>query len=340
MAKVKTTDLFYQVTRELQKYRGQNTLINEVIPDTTVDKISGFIPTSNDATAYNLKDFYHGRAIDMFVNEGIETDKKMYRLEPRSYYTGVSRKRMLGIADLYTDNAQAGRAIVQDLMNGIMERIKLIKEDDLADILKVEGNYLSNNILDNTTTKISDWTYDNVSELVEGISVIKKNINKAVGGGLFNQKADYSNNSEGMKTILIIPIDVWIQLQANLKAFNDYISTTGNVGNYRNITIEVISQLFGVDVYIGSGFKLKEVAEMQNIYDIESMIDIWSEPQIYLITASTNLLDKAGIKYLRYGREELFEKQEFGDMMYLSETISMPFLNEKGANGLIKVKIA
>lgn len=337
---VNTLDIFYQVTRELQKYRNQNTLVTDFIPDTKVDKISGIIPKNNDATAYNLKDFYHGRAISMFVNEGVSTEKIMYRMEPRSYYTGVSRKRMLEIGGLYTDNKTAGRAIVQDLKTAIVERNKLLKEDDIATLVKDEDNYLSNNILDLTTTKVEEWTADDIAELIEGISIIKKNINKAVGGGLLNQKADYSSNTNGIKSTIILPIDVWIKLQRNLKAFNDYISTTGNVGNYRNITVELLSYLFGVDVYIGSGFKLKDVAEMKNIYDVDSMVDIWSEPHIYFITSSSGLLDKAGVKYLTYGQEELFEKQDFGDWLALSEKISMPLLNEKGSNALIKVKLA
>lgn len=340
MNKIDTALIKTQVMKGLQKFRNQNTLINEIFPAIRVNTLDGFIPGSKDATAYNLKNFYSGDAISNIVNEGYDTDKIAFSMEIRDYFTGVSYNRTLKLTNLLMSQQEVGRMIVDDLMNGMTERSKLLKEDDLSKLLQNEKNYLSINIKDSTATKIQSWTADDVATMVETIATMKMNINKAVGGGLFNDKGQYSADSEGMKTVMIIPIQVWAAITSNLKAFNEYISYNGNVGNYRTVTEEMFKTLFGLDVYIGSGFKLKKVAEDTNVYDVANLEDIWSSNNIYITTTSANLLDKAGIKTLQYGETELFENQQFGDLFFLSKNITMPLLNNKGGNGIIKVKIA
>lgn len=340
MNKIDTALIKTQVMKGLQKFRNQNTLINEIFPAIKVNTLNGFIPTSRDATAYNLKNFYSGDAINNIVNEGYDTDKIAFSMEPRDYYTGVSYNRLLKLTNLLMTQQEAGRMVVDDLMNGITERGRLLKEDDLSVLLQKESNYLSINIKDSTSKKIQEWTADDVAVMVEAIATMKININKAVGGGLFDDKGQYSADSEGMKTVMIIPLQVWAAITSNLKAFNEYISYNGNVGNYRTVTEEMFKTLFGLDVYIGSGFKLKKVAENENVYDVANIEDIWSANNIYIATISSNLLDKAGVKVLQYGEPELFDYQRFGDVFFLSKNITMPLLNNKGGNALIKVKIA
>lgn len=336
---INTSDLQFLIQKGFKTFKNENTIINEVIPDLVSDKLNVYIPEDSDATAYNLRDDYTGRGSKDFMIEGFETQKGGFKLESRDYYTGLSRKRLRDISDFYNNEAEAGRVIVNKFMDGMSKRKRLIKENDIATMLKNENNYEAKNILDLSTNKVKEWTSTEIADFIEGISLIKKNLDLAVGGGLINDKADYSNNTD-IKTVMFLPYDVFVQMQANLKAFNEYISFNGNNGNYRYVTVEMLSVLFGLDVYIGNGFKLKQKAELSNVYDIDNMEYIWSSPQVYITTASSNPLDMSGIKYIRYKDEGMYQKEDMGDMLFLSENISMPYLNNKNANALVKVKIA
>lgn len=338
MSGIISKKIFTLAKGQMEKIRNEQSLVSDRITEVKVDRRNGIIPIDYSAYFANLKNMFSGNAFYDIINDDVNLRQILYSIPADDFFIGMSDNRINDIADIYNDPNEAARVIVNDFVRCLQLRNSLHKEVALKKLFSDDNTFASTNVVDLTTTKISSWGEQNAKDLIGAITQLKRNFNKAVGGGLFDDKMNFI--PKGIQCEMIIPAHIWAELTTNMPAFDKWLSTSGIGGDYRMITPELFKTLVGIDVYVGSSIQLNEAGQANNAYTYENAVEVWNDDNIYFYTTSPNLLDWSGFNMLKWKEMELWDNEMLGDLRYRAKVYRLPVLKNKYAMGKIKVKIS
>lgn len=322
------------IQNEFAKYSRENTTLDSYIPNIQVDTGVGAIPIDKTGTHLNLENMYSGKSFYHLNNDSVALDDTVYRARTYDFFFGISKTRMQSLNDIFRDGNRAGEMILNDVMQDLKERDKLIKDKELFDVATDNASYSASNIVDLKTTPIANWTETDAEKLIDAITALLSNFNRAIGGGLLDEKGNLKQGSS-YKPLLIIPNNIWQKFSSKLKIFTPYISYGGSNTEFRTMQVGMFEAITGCDVLITSSVQLIDTKINEISYD--NVEYVWNKPAIYLLTLSNSLLDMSGIKRLVVGSPEFYTKEDLGDLMFRAISRSITLVQNKFANGRIEL---
>ena len=286
--------LFPTVSRELTRFMGQTNYISKYIPEIAVNSSKGAIGADLDNTAYNLKNMYGGTALGHVFNDYGKYKGRLFNMEPEEFYIGIDINRIEEINEIYQqDEKRAGQEILTYIGQKLANRIGLLRERNLANEVTNDDFYGSSNEADLSTTKISSWTEADIDNFFKAFMALTKYMNYATGGVIFNDQMEYQDVQQ--KFYILIPIDIYIELQSLFRMFKDYITYLSNLpdGKYK---------------------------ELDSEYQIKNLTDIWTGNYIYMFTTSSNIMDLASIKEVVYLKNDMRYFDMLGNNLWRTRT--------------------
>lgn len=313
--------LFPTVSRELTRFMGQTNYISKYIPEIAVNSSKGAIGADLDNTAYNLKNMYGGTALGHVFNDYGKYKGRLFNMEPEEFYIGIDINRIEEINEIYQqDEKRAGQEILTYIGQKLANRIGLLKERNLANEITNDDFYGSSNEADLSATKISSWTETDIDNFFKAFMALTKYMNYATGGVIFNDQMEYQDVQQ--KFYILIPIDIYIELQSLFRMFKDYITYLSNLpdGKYKALRPDLFNAVTSGITVVGTAFRVADDKELDSEYQIKNLTDIWTGDYIYMFTTSSNIMDLASIKEVVYLQNDMRYFDMLGNNLWRTRT--------------------
>lgn len=313
--------LFPTVSRELTRFMGQTNYISKYIPEIAVNSSKGAIGADLDNTAYNLKNMYGGTALGHVFNDYGKYKGRLFNMEPEEFYLGIDINRIEEINEIYQqDEKRAGQEILTYIGQKLANRIGLLRERNLANEITNDDFYGSSNEADLTATKISSWTEADIDNFFKAFMALTKYMNYATGGVIFNDQMEYQDVQQ--KFYILIPIDIYIELQSLFRMFKDYITYLSNLpdGKYKALRPDLFNAVTSGITVVGTAFRVADDKELDSEYQIKNLTDIWTGNYIYMFTTSSNIMDLASIKEVVYLQNDMRYFDMLGNNLWRTRT--------------------
>ncbi|MEI0510508.1 phage capsid protein [Brachyspira intermedia] len=313
--------LFPTVSRELTRFMGQTNYISKYIPEIAVNSSKGAIGADLDNTAYNLKNMYGGTALGHVFNDYGKYKGRLFNMEPEEFYIGIDINRIEEINEIYQqDEKRAGQEILTYIGQKLANRIGLLKERNLANEVTNDDFYGSSNEADLSATKISSWTETDIDNFFKTFMALTKYMNYATGGVIFNDQMEYQDVQQ--KFYILIPIDIYIELQSLFRMFKDYITYLSNLpdGKYKALRPDLFNAVTSGITVVGTAFRVADDKELDSEYQIKNLTDIWTGNYIYMFTTSSNIMDLASIKEVVYLQNDMRYFDFLGNNLWRTRT--------------------
>lgn len=116
------------------------------------------------------------------------------------------------------------------------------------------------------------------------------------------------------------------------------IGTTPD-GKYKAFRPDMFNAVTSGMTVVASSFKVAEDKEVDPIYQIANLEDLWTENEIYLFTTSSNIMDMSSVKEVVYLSSDIKEMDILGNNLWRTRTKRQTLASNPLAFAKIKLKI-
>lgn len=332
------TKLMPVLFSEMPRFLGQGNFVASDIDEIPVSAKQGIIPLDLSDIAFNLTNDYGGKALG-FLEKALPDPKAIpFKVENEDFYVGFSEDYVEDMSLFYENgSAEKGKHIVSAVAQKIANRVNLIRERNLCNVVSNASVYGTANTIDMSTTPVSSWTEENVDMLFKNITEATEYLNKATGGELWGKNMGIS---EDTKFHIVLSFDVWKAFQSVFRTFNkNYITLMGfEDGKYKAFRPDLFNAATGAITHVGTAYQVDPDNALDDEYKIQNLKNIWCENCIYLFTSSANVSNASSVKELVYKAYDLRTLDLLGDQMFKSRVRRATVASNPMA--FFKIKIA
>ena len=139
-------------------------------------------------------------------------------------------------------------------------------------------------------------------------------------GVIFNDQMEYQDVQQ--KFYILIPVDIYIELQSLFRMFKDYITYLSNLpdGKYKALRPDLFNAVTSGITVVGTAFRVADDKELDSEYQIKNLTDIWTGNYIYMFTTSSNIMDLASIKEVVYLQNDMRYFDFLGNNLWRTRT--------------------
>lgn len=332
--------LFPLINKDLVRFMGQSNFVSKHIPEIPVAVSQGAVGADLDNTAYNLRNMYGGTALGHIFNEYPKYQGRFFRLESEEYYIGIDINRVEEMNEIYnTNQKQAGTEIYNYIGQKLVNRLLLLRERNLAKVVTNADFYSTSNTVDLSTKSITTWAEEDIDNFFKSFAELTKYMNYAVGGTLFNDQMELQDTMQ--KFYIVVPINVYTKLMGIFRQFKNYITVMGTTpdGKYKAFRPDMFNAVTSGITVVASSFKVAEDKEVDPIYQIANLEDLWTENEIYLFTTSSNIMDMSSVKEVVYLSSDIKEMDILGNNLWRTRTKRQTLASNPLAFAKIKLKL-
>lgn len=333
------TKFFSLINKELLRYMGQTNFVSKHVPQISVNVSRGAIGADLDNTAYNLKNMYGGTALGHVFNEYGTYKTREFAMKPEEFYIGIDINRIEELNEIYQqDEKRAGEEIVRYIAQKLANRLGLLRERNLAQVITNADYYGTSNTADLTAKAINEWTEADIDNFFSTFLELTKYLNYATGGMLFNEELE--RQGENKNFFIVVPFDIYTQMQGIFRNFASYITTQGWLegSKYKAFQPDLFNAITGGKTVVGTAFKVKDDKELNGEYQIENLEDIWTGDNIYMFTTSSNMTDMASVKEVVFTDNDMRNIDILGNNLWRTRTKRQTLASNPYAFAQIKLK--